>query len=292
MGPARAGVGCEADVLISDASPLPGGQSFRVRLPGVHDHFGDRGGGLPDDALLVRSLVEQCAYAALQDAELLRDGEVPLNTCSHARITAEALSLGLRGGLLASCRVDEHGHSRTGRTRRVSAVCVLTAPDGRVLADGETRAGVLDRRLYRAWRGPSVVRAGSLAPAPAEPSPLLAPVRRRPENQVLTDFRRGAKGHATAQLRLSSHRYLLPAPADHVTGRLFAEATRQVVLTARGAYAVLSVLRLSFPRLCTLEQTVSVHARPDPGSSDPGRWRVVFRQAGDTVCAAAVRTSA
>ncbi|BAJ26693.1 MULTISPECIES: AfsA-related hotdog domain-containing protein [Kitasatospora] len=171
------------------------------------------------------------------------------------------------------------------------ASCVLRAPDGRVVADGETTAGVLEGTLYRNWRGAGVVRAGQLPTAPGEPRARAGRVRSRPENQVLARIGR-EDGGAHAVLRLSGpHPYLLPASADHVTGRLFAEATRQLVL---GACAPdgngVRTLHLSFPRLCTLDAPVRVRAVPCPRSPASARWRVLFSQAGATVCTGRVET--
>ncbi|GGY99211.1 hypothetical protein CP967_04275 [Streptomyces nitrosporeus] len=284
---AQAGVGHPGDVLLVHDAVLPNGLSFRVRVPGAHDLFGDRGsGGLPDDAFLLRSVVEQCAYATLQHTGLLRPGEVPLNTSSSSRVLTAPPLRRFQGELLATCLVEQLRTSRTGRTRRVAASCVLRSPDGRVVADGETGAGVLERALYRAWRGAGVVRAGNLPPVQDGARARTGRVRSLPGNQVLARAGREDGGDAHAVLRLSGpHPYLLPASADHVTGRLFAEAARQLVLGVCGPYTGLRALHLSFLRLCTLEESVRVRAVPCSGPRASDRWRVLFSQAGATVCA-------
>ncbi|MET9708501.1 AfsA-related hotdog domain-containing protein [Streptomyces griseus] len=284
---ALAGVRRPSDVLLVHDAVLPNGLSFRVQVPEAHDLFGDRGGdGLPDDALLLRSVVEQCAYATLQSTGLLRPGEVPLNTSSSSRVLTDPPLPLLPGGLLATCLVQELRTSRTGRTRRVVASCVLRSPDGRTVADGETDAGVLENVLYRNWRGAGVVRAGHLPPVPNTPYAHVARVRSRPDNQVLSQVEREEASGAHAVLRLSGpHPYLLPASADHVTGRLFAEATRQLIIGVWAPNGGMRSLHLSFPRLCTLATPVLVQAITCAGPKVPAQWHVLFSQRGVTVCA-------
>ncbi|MFD9999559.1 AfsA-related hotdog domain-containing protein [[Kitasatospora] papulosa] len=291
---ALAGVRRPGDVLLVHEAALPNGLSFRVRLPDAHDLFGDRGqAGHPHDALLLRSVVEQCAYATLQYTGLLRRGEVPLNTSSSSRVLSGPSLRPLPGELLATCLVEQLRTSCTGRTRRVVASCVLLSPDGRVVADGETGAGVLESTLYRAWRGGGVVRAGHLPPGPVEPCAHTARVRARPENQVLTQVEREGGDGARAVLRLSGpHPYLLPASADHVTGRLFAEAARQLVLGVCAPHGGVRALHLSFPRLCTLDASVRVRAVPSNGPQAPARWHILFSQAGATVCTGRIEADA
>ncbi|MGW2277825.1 AfsA-related hotdog domain-containing protein [Streptomyces sp. NPDC001770] len=287
---ALAGVRRSDDVLLVHEAVLPNGLSFRVRVPEAHDLFVDRGrDGLPDDALLIRSVVEQCAYATLQHSGLLRPREVPLNTSSSSRVLTCPPLRRLPGGLLATCLVEQLRTSRTERTRRVVASCVLRSPDGQVVADGETGAGVMESALYRSWRGAGVLRAGHLPPVAVEPSAWAGQVRSRPENQVLAQVEREDGGGAHAVLRVAGpHPYLLPASADHVTGRLFAEAARQLVLGPCAPYGGVRALHLSFPRLCTLDASVQVHAVPCAGTSAFARWRVFFSQAGVTVCSGRV----
>ncbi len=74
----------------------------------------------------------------------------------------------------------------------------------------------------------------------------------------------------------SSHPYLLPASADHVTGRLFAEAVRQLVLDVCEPEGNVRVLRMSFHRLCTLNESVRVHAAPCRGRQNSALWHVLF----------------
>ncbi|MET8573379.1 AfsA-related hotdog domain-containing protein [Streptomyces sp. NPDC005012] len=250
---------------------------------------------------MVRTVVEQCAYVSLQSAALLRDTEVPLNTMSHSRLLVPDPVLDeTRGDLVATCRVDPLGGSRTGRTRRVKASCVITsASGGAVVAVGETLAGVMERGLYRAWRGPSVTRAGHLHHPPQGGTGDRGGVRARSENQVLSDLSRRPDGRVDALLRLPTpHRYLLPPPSDHVTGRLFAEATRQIVLAGcvPGApRATVSALRLEFRHLCTLDGAVRIEsgaatARSATARAGAATWQVHFRQGGTTVCVATAET--
>ncbi|MGW0931417.1 AfsA-related hotdog domain-containing protein [Streptomyces sp. NPDC002644] len=266
---------------------------FRLRIPPGHPYFGDRGSReLPHDALLVRTVVEQCAYASLQSAALLRDTEVPLNTMSSSRLLVAGPVLDeARHDLVARCRVDPLSASRSGRTRRVKASCVITSTTGGgTVAVGETLAGVMERRLYRAWRGPSVTRAGNLHHPPRGAADAVRGVRARSENQVLTDLDRGPDGRVDALLRLPApHRYLLPPPADHVTGRLFAEATRQMVLAGGIPRAAVAALRLEFRRLCTLDGTVRIEGAVVPRAG-AAMWQVHFRKAGTTVCVATAET--
>ncbi|MEV8123800.1 AfsA-related hotdog domain-containing protein [Streptomyces sp. NPDC085944] len=241
----------------------------------------------------MRTVVEQCAYAALQSAGLLRDREVPLNTWSSSRLLVKEPPLDeTRGGLLARSRVDLVRATRSGRTRRVRASCVITSATTReAVAVGETLAGILERRLYRAWRGPSVTRAGDVQhPLPPEPGVLHA-VRARPENQVVAGLSRRPDGRFVALLRLPApHRYLLPPSSDHVTGRVFAEATRQVVLAASSPGATVRSMDLAFRHLCTLEGPVRIEAGAVDRQADTAAWCVTFRKAGTTVCAATAET--
>ncbi|MFF5900866.1 AfsA-related hotdog domain-containing protein [Streptomyces argenteolus] len=168
---------------------------------------------------------------------------------------------------------------------------LTSTTSGEAVAVGETLAGVLERRLYRAWRGPSVTRAGNLHHPPQDGGDALRAVRERPENQVLSDLSRRPDGRVVAFLRLPTpHRYLLPPPSDHVTGRLFAEATRQIVLAGTAPGATVSALRLAFLHLCTLDGAVRIEGGVVTSRTGVATWQVSFHKARTTVCAATAET--